>query len=101
MLLRGSQPALGKCRSSCFGATGERGGKGTPGLVPVPSSCSPTRVRSWEGTKSLPQGDFPQLPWAVLSLLVLEDGSSQLCSPWHWEAGKDNLKSCLCPGHLP
>lgn len=66
-------------------------------MVPVPSSCSPTPVRSWEGTKSLPQGHFAQLPWAVLSLLVLENGSSQLCSPWHREAGKDNLKSSFVP----
>lgn len=90
---QGIQTCLGGVQEQLLWCYRDRGGKGAPGLVPVPSLCSPTWVRSWEGTKSLPQGDLPQLLWAVLALLVLEKGSSQLCCPWHWEAGKDHLKT--------
>lgn len=99
--LRGMQTCLVEVQEQLLWCYRDRGGQGSPGPVPVPSSSSPTCVRSREGTKSLPERDFAQFSWAVLSLLVLENGSRQLCSPWHWEAGKDKLKSCLCPGHLP
>lgn len=74
--------------------------EGDTRVGPCPLLMQPHPWQELGWTKSLPWGDFPQLPWAVLSLLVLENGTASSALPGTGRQGKDNLESCLCPGHL-